>query len=208
MGLTSAEIPSYWTRRAQQYTEKGNWGPGAATPEQHVEQVAVRADFIFSTCPRNLRTVDYGCGIGRYAQYFPPSQYRGLDISTPYLDIARKENPEHRFLQLGSPSWTEAWDWDFELFFTATVLQHCSDTVIDGLLASLAAKKRDKFTLSLYEYANPKWISRQTIGRPAHEYTAMVAKHFQVLGSGTQSHMIHAACHAHTMIDVGPQESG
>ena len=206
MGLTKAEIPNYWTTRAQDYDRRRWWGPGAATPEEHIKQVADRAEFIFETCPRTLRTLDYGCGIGRYSKYFEADKYRGVDISGPYLEIARKDNPGREFVQIASPVWDELLDWDIEIFFTATVLQHCSDEVVDRLFANLAKKQPNRFALSLYEYANPAWTCRQTMGRTPAEYVKMVGKHFHIVSSMSQDHMIHGTCCAHTIISVAPAE--
>lgn len=202
MGLTQAEIRNYWTRRAEVYAQRLWWGPGAATPEEHIAQVAERADFIFETCPRTLRTLDYGCGIGRYAKFFEKEKYLGVDISAPYLKMAREANPAYTFAQISSPLWEEPVDWDIEVFFTATVLQHCSDDVVDGLMANLAKKQRKQFALSLYEYANPDWTVRQTMGRPPAEYVKMVGRHFKIISSMNREHMIHGTCCAHTIISV------
>lgn len=206
MGLTRDEIRNYWTRRAEVYAQRRWWGPGAATPEEHIAQVAKRADFIFETCPRTLRTLDYGCGIGRYSQYFDADKYCGVDISKPYLKIAHEDNPDREFVQIASPIWDEPLDWDIEIFFTATVLQHCSDEVIGGLFANLAKKQRKQFAFSLYEYANPDWTVRQTVGRPPAEYVKMVGRHFHVLSSMSHDHMIHGTCCAHTVISAAPFE--
>ena len=81
-------------------------------------------------------------------------------------------------------------------------MQHCSDQVIDGVFANLATKHPGPFVFSIYEYANPDWSQRQTIGRTSDEYIELVDWHFKVVEATTRSHMIHGTVCAHTMIDV------
>jgi len=204
MGLTKAEIPGYWQKRGERYTGDRTWGPGAGTVEAHKAQVAERAAFIFEDCYRYKETLDFGCGIGMYSKYFEPERYLGIDIAVSHLEIARHENPEYSFVQVASPTFAEVGDFPFEIFFTATVLQHCADDVVDSIFANVAAKRDEPFAFSLYEYANPNWTSRQTVGRTPEEYTAMVAKHFRVDQMHTRSHTIHGTLCAHTMIYVEP----
>ena len=202
MGLTQDEIPGYWAKRGARYAKEGGWGPGAMTPEQHSAQVEERAAFIFEECPCDVRTLDYGCGIGMYSKYFEPDKYLGLDIAEPHLEIARATNPDYKYGHIASPTFAEALDWQWDVFFTATVLQHCSDAVIEGLLTNVATKHPGPFLFSIYEYANQDWTSRQTMGRTADDYIEMVDWHFRVVKATTRSHLIHGTTCAHTMIDV------
>ena len=202
MGIAQGAILDYWTKRGERYANDRVWGPGAGTPEQHAAQVEERAAFIFEACPTDVRTLDYGCGIGMYTPYFPPEEYVGVDLSQAHMRLAREANPGHYFIQIASPVWSEPFSWAFDLFFTATVLQHCSDEVVDGLFKNLSLKRPGTFSLSLYEFATPTPDHRQTVGRLPEQYIEMVAKWFAVIGTSSRTHTIHGALCAHTMIDV------
>lgn len=41
--------------------------------------------------------LDYGCGTGRMAAYFSPTQYLGYDQETAMLEVACREYPSHDF---------------------------------------------------------------------------------------------------------------
>jgi SAM-dependent methyltransferase len=41
--------------------------------------------------------LDFGCGIGRYAQFFNKKQYIGYDPVEKAIEIAKERNPEHHF---------------------------------------------------------------------------------------------------------------
>ena len=202
MGIAKGAILDYWTTRGARYASDRVWGPGAGTPEAHAAQVAERAAFIFETCPTDVGTVDYGCGIGMYTKYFTGT-YAGLDLSPAHLAIAKETNPGADYVLIKTPTFEERpFAWFFDLFFTATVLQHCSDEVVDGIFASLVDMHWRKFQMSLYEFANPASRNNQTVGRLPEEYVEMAKKHFTVHGSTSREHTIHGAVCAHTMIDV------
>lgn len=44
------------------------------------------------------RILDAGCGYGRWAEYFNPHKYMGVDFSPEFIRIAKMENPKHRFV--------------------------------------------------------------------------------------------------------------
>jgi SAM-dependent methyltransferase len=207
MGLTKAEIPGYWAQRGARYASAGNWGLGASTPELHEALVAERAEFIFQDCPRNLRTLDFGCGIGMYSKYFDPDKYLGVDIAEPHLVIARENNQGHKYAKMKRAMFDELeeqCDFPFDIFFTATVLQHCSDATVNCVFSNIAERGHAPFAFSLYEYANPNWTSRQTVGRTPDEYIEMVAQYFRVVERSARTHTIRGPLCAHTMIHVEP----
>lgn len=208
MGIEQDSIKPYWDKRAERYTKVGGWGPGAMTPERHRAQVARRTAFICEPgwCPKNRVTLDYGCGIGMYAGYFLADKYLGIDIAEPHLAIAIRDNPGYEFKLIGTPMFEEASTFpqlvNMEIFFTATVLQHCSDEVVDGLFANVAKANSGGFTFSIYEYANPDWTSKQTMGRTPAQYVDFAARHFSIAETKTHDHMIHGVLCAHTMIQT------
>lgn len=137
MSLNEQNILSYWQKRATSQGERtvGNGGLPMSVQDKEYEE---KAKHVFSVCPQNLYTLDYGCGIGRYAPFF--ERYAGGDITESLLAIARSRNPEKRFFNLTSPIGHGIPDdvaGQTELLFFSTVLQHCSDEVCLKILSSV-----------------------------------------------------------------------
>ncbi|KUO68984.1 MAG: hypothetical protein APF77_19615 [Clostridia bacterium BRH_c25] len=53
----------------------------------------LKDDFSF----KNMKVIDFGCGVGSSASLFPPSSYLGLDCDNKRVEYARKINPEYNF---------------------------------------------------------------------------------------------------------------
>ena len=202
MGIGENNIATYWTKRSAKYACDRQWGLGAETPAAHIAQVKTRAEFIFQQCPRDRATLDYGCGIGRYSSYFLPMKYLGVDIAEAYLRIARNEHPGYQYQRLASPVFVEPCKWQWEVFFTATVLQHCSDLVVDALFRNVAAKRAGGFMFSLYECAESRWTQGQSVGRTAQRYEEMLARHFDVSNIMSRVHHMCGADYAHILVEV------
>lgn len=67
--LKENEVKNYWNIRYQQQDERavGFW---ESSIEEQNKRYEIRKTFISTLCPTNLKTLDYGCGIGRYADFF------------------------------------------------------------------------------------------------------------------------------------------
>lgn len=92
------------------------------------------------------KVVDFGCGVGRLGEHLSASfsQYEGVDISRPHLDIASK-----RFDQIDRtntkttllPDFIARND-GFDCFFTLIVLQHNPPPTMLMLLTNLLSRLR------------------------------------------------------------------
>lgn len=56
--------------------------------------------------------LDIGCGIGRTAEWFTSKQYLGIDFVPEFIDIAKKQHPNHKFRVWDAREKLEGkWDW-------------------------------------------------------------------------------------------------
>jgi len=145
-----------------------------------------------------LPTLDYGCGIGRYSDVFQDG-YLGVDITPELLDYARKLNPTRDYKQLEHP-WLHGIEFEFSLFFTATVLQHNDDETVKKIFASLSAYKKEDFFIALYENSQAK--APHVKGRSSDEYVQLVKTQFDVKFVWSYKHKTHGEEHTLTMIDL------
>ena len=83
-------------------------------------------------------TVDYGCGYGRLASAFPPSEYIGYDVSADRIKQARALHPKHRFevLDDGTKDWLCT---DSLLLYTVAV--HLEDDEVQHVVAQSIAHR-------------------------------------------------------------------
>jgi SAM-dependent methyltransferase len=77
---------------------------------------------------RDLRVVEFGCGVGRLAGCFDPEMYVGVDICPDAIAIARRDNPKHVFKLLdgGLPAG--------DVLLCHTVLLHVPDDELPATL--------------------------------------------------------------------------
>ena len=192
--LTKERIQSFWRNRAEKDGVRAT-GHSRYSLKGQDERYSRRKQFIFISCPRHLRTLDYGCGIGRYAIDF--ECYLGVDFTESLLLIARKRCPEARFQLLHNPYLDGDLDFEPELFFTSCVLQHNPDDVVLKIFESLAPIVKDNITFGLYE--NTETQSGHMRGRTGEEYVEMVSTYFEVREWETRSHRMSEE-HAFTLM--------
>lgn len=130
---------AYWNRRAKEQGHKAV-GYFGLTDSENDKQYQERFDLITPHLPTEKTVLDYGCGVGMYAQFFHPDRYIGVDISEEMVKMARERNPLHTFLVL--PDELPETD----VVFTATVLQHNDDEAVKKIVAKFKAP-----TLIIYE---------------------------------------------------------
>ena len=195
--IEEKRIKDYWKERAGRQGRRTVGFVG--TPlEKEDKRYAKRKKLIFSLCPRNLQTLDYGCGVGRYAPDF--EKYTGADITTQLLELAREDNPGKTFVQLQEP-WLPAEGLPkIELFFTATVLQHNSDEVVARILASVKPHAAPGIRFSLYE--NAQVVTDHVKARSPQDYADMVAVLFKVKRVRSKCHKIHKEKHCCALIET------
>lgn len=154
---TQEEQKKYWYDRA---TKLGETAVGYGDQNIQVQNALYdkRKQFIFKYVSRLAATIDYGCGIGRYTPEFL-GNYVGLDMTKVLLDIAQHANPKNSFKLIHGITPIEedflALGGKLDQFFTATVLQHCSDSVVSDILERLFNSGQRDFTFYLYENSMP-----------------------------------------------------
>ena len=172
--LTKSKVKKYWRDRVDEHGGRAvgfdNLPMGVLEAEDRV-----RKEFIFTRCPKNLKTLDYGCGIGKYAEDF--ESYSGVDITWKLIEIARQEHLGKMFFVLDDIKLSET-SMTFELFFTATVLQHNPDDVVLDIIESVKNARPSNLMFSLYEIADVQ--APHVRGRDAEAYVEMVSKFFDI----------------------------
>jgi len=192
--LTEEGVRTYWEKRAASDGIRAT-GHGSYSLAAQDERYRIRKQFLFAYCPRHLRTLDYGCGIGRYAEDF--EHYLGVDFTESLLAIAREKHPKAKFLKLNSSFLDCELGFDPELIFTSCVLQHNPDDVVLKIFESFAPIVKGDITFGLYE--NTEIQSGHMRGRKAEDYVEMVGTYFKVGEWQSHSHRMSEE-HAFTLI--------
>lgn len=181
--LTEKTVQAYWKERAMRDGVRATGFCGYSLNRQD-KRYRVRKEFIFSYCPKNLRTLDYGCGIGRYAEDF--EYYLGLDFTESLLAIAKERCPKARFLKLNSSFLDCELGFDPELIFTTNVLQHNPDDVVLKIFESFVPVIKGSIIFGFYE--NTETQSGHMRGRTGREYVEMISAYFKVNEWKSHSH--------------------
>ena len=84
--------------------------------------------------------VEFGCGDGRLAEFFPTERYTGVDISPQVLEQARKTLPDHDF-RLISETWEIP---EATTILAYTVLLHVPDERIRNCIQELSKHATNK----------------------------------------------------------------
>ena len=193
--LTEEGVRVYWEKRAKRDGVRAT-GHRSFTLQGQDERYKIRKQFIFAYCPRHLRTLDYGCGIGRYAKDF--EHYLGIDFTESLLAIARERCPTAKFLKLNSSSLDCELGFNPELIFTSCVLQHNPDDVVLKIFESLVPIVKGNIIFGLYE--NTETQSGHMRGRTGKEYVEMISSYFKVNEWKSYSHRMSEE-HAFTLIE-------
>lgn len=173
--LTEEGVRTYWEKRAKRNGVRTT-GHISYTLQGQDERYKAQKQFIFAYCPQHLKTLDYGCGIGRYAEDF--EYYLGVDFTKSLLTIARERCPTAKFLKLNSSFLDRELDFDPELIFTSCVLQHNPDDVVLKIFESFVPIVKGEIVFGLYE--NTETQSGHMRGRTSKEYVDMIGVYFKV----------------------------
>lgn len=197
-GLNKNQVKDYWVKRSSKQGGLTVGFSGNTTMQAQDEEYNQKIEFVKPFLDPNLRTIDYGCGIGRWAKLF--NNYLGVDITPSLLDIAKENNPDKEFLQLSKPYFTQdaiakIKPWDFQQFFTSTVLQHCDDELVSDIFKSLSKIKKENFVCVLYE-TSIKNGAYHNKGRDIYEYIRLMSPYFQYKGGRWETHNVHGADHS------------
>lgn len=198
-GLSMTEAKSYWDARAKQKKEAAVGFISNSIEKQDVEydeKISFVTSFIDKNSSMSIRTMDYGCGIGRYSRHF--SNYLGVDMTEELIKIASSKSPDKNFLVVdsafGIPDEVEC-----ERVFTATVLQHNDDTGVDVFFES-CKKIRDLKEFILYE--NSQVNCAHMNARDQDYYKKMLSKHFSVELVSFDKHVVHGEEHTISLFRV------
>jgi len=195
--LSEKGVQSYWKDRANRDGIRTT-GHCNFTLAGQDERYKIQKKFVFVHCPRNLKTLDYGCGIGRFAEDF--EHYLGVDFTGSLLTIARERCPEAKFLKLNSSFLDCELDFIPELIFTSCVLQHNPDDIVFKIFESFVPIVKGDITFGLYE--NTEIQSGHMRGRKAEDYVGMVSAYFKIYEWESHSHRMSEE-HAFTLIKGG-----
>lgn len=197
MAIPKSEVVDYWARRSEAQGAR-TVGFNNTPLEDQDRRYKKRHDFIFPFLDPKKTTLDYGCGIGRYTHFFEKSNYIGADITTKLLDIARSSYPNYNFLKIENVG--DVPDLSFDVFFTATVLQHNADETVRLIFKNLQKIKNTNIQFVLYE--NDQTECSHVQRRTPHEYLDMVSDFFKVTNFECDSHVIHGEKHSLAKIDT------
>src|SRR5210317_1343027 len=98
-------------------------------------------NFLSTLFPSNEEIVEIGCGIGRLSKAFNKKMYTGLDINSKVLKIAKKNNPEYKYIRSEILPISE-----HKLLYT--VLLHISDNDIDTFIKRLCASTESNIVVA------------------------------------------------------------
>lgn len=196
-GIKYQNVKEYWDKRSSIQKELTVGFSGNQNMSLQNNEYDEKTEFVKQYIDNNLKTLDYGCGIGRWSNLF--KNYLGVDITKNLLEIAKEKNKDKQYILLEKPILSNI-DYVFEQFFTSTVLQHCDDDLVDDIIKSLYEAKQSGFVIVLYENSIVK--APHVNGRKPQEYKKMFEKYFNVLSFESDTHIVHNEEHSITRLKV------
>jgi len=185
--LEKKQVLEYWIKRTKKYKERA---VGYRPYEKN--------KFIMEHIDTSYKTLDYGCGTGACSFNF--KNYLGVDIMESLVNFAKEKYPDKNFLVLEDLCLPEKLNFDFEQFFTATVLQHNPDDVVREIFESVAQLKSENIIFSLYE--NSQSNANHMKARDSKDYVNLLNKYFNIQDYTFYKHKIFNAEHTLTIIKV------
>lgn len=78
---------------------------------------------------KDMRVLDFGCGLGGCSPYFDPSNYLGVDIDESRINYAKKAYPDHSFsvIEDGKLPFESCY---YDTIFVCGVFHHMSDSAV------------------------------------------------------------------------------
>lgn len=211
-GLSEERAYNYWKERyADQKDSVVDFVKHSTEQAESLFQERIK--FFFEEgdvlCPRNMRTLDFGCGIGRYSIFF--EKYLGVDLNDKIVEHAQKQYTGKRFCVYEKETKSnmavfhfppEVKEFNPQLFFTSTVLQHCNDNFVLRIFNSLQQIINKEIVLYLYE--NEQAQQDHVCGRTPDRYAKMVGYFLGIKSVQTKSHVVHGEKHTITKIVCFP----
>jgi len=75
-----------------------------------------------------LRILEIGCGPGTIVSYLPDSEYLGFDLSSSYIELAKKRYPRAKFMCERVSAFSLAERGSFDLVLALGIVHHLDDT--------------------------------------------------------------------------------
>lgn len=199
-GLTATEVKAFWNARAERYGLSATGPVSASQAQQDLDYSARRAWLIPRIGPDILTrdVLDFGCGTGRYAEIWQ-GEYEGVDISGEMLSLARTHLPSKKFNAIADPWLPAGTGIECSVFFSATVLQHCDDDLLNKVFDSCGRLELSTFVL----YENSEQMGGFMRGRTSLEYVQVLEKiGCTVRSFQSWSHVFHTSRHTLTVVHV------
>lgn len=137
-----------------------------------------------------MQILDCGCGTGIYASCFPSASYRGIDLSTKYIERAKRLYPQYQFQVMDAMSL----DFNAETFdavIVSGVIHHLSAADSQRMLSEVSRVLRPGGRLLLWEDVPTRsrlniigqLVQRLDVGehiREADAYNELLSQLFEV----------------------------
>jgi len=191
------QVTDYWQRRTSECGAR-TVGYGERPLAIQNEEYEEKSNFIRKKVDASKRVLDYGCGTGRHTCLFAANKYLGADITCELLAIAEKDHPNYTFSSLLNVGDVPAFD--FEIFFTSTVLQHNSDETLGLVFGNVKTVKPMGFQFLLYE--NSQVFAPHIQARCVNDHVRLISRHFNVKEADSDSHIVHGERHDLSVIEV------
>ena len=196
--LKYEQVSEYWNNRSGRQG-KATVGFSQNTLSQQDAEYKEKIDFVLSNLlPFDGVTLDYGSGVGRFANVF--DNYLGAELTQNLYNIALNDYPDKEFIKVNSPF--ELPDKPFDQVFTSTVLQHNHDDSVDGFFKALSETSVSRVVL----YENDHARAPHCVGRTTEQYASLLGKHFEVETLISVSHVVHGEKHTLSIFDIKPLE--
>ena len=199
-GLPQHRVKEYWDNRSAEQKVR-TVGPQGSSLVQQNRIYQERFDFMRHRVPFTQYTLDFGCGIGRYSKLFDPAKYFGVDICESLLDYAKDHNPRYRYQLLSEPILTDI-DFEFNIFFTSTVLQHNDDDSVKAILDSAKNCGQNNLVLCLYENTSKNPDKPHICFRTVDRYIELIRDVIVVDSYESWSHISHGEEHSLMVVET------
>jgi ubiquinone/menaquinone biosynthesis C-methylase UbiE len=156
---------SVWNRVADEIDRRGGVLAGDDTPFHRYKREKFLRRFLDSMPVEGRSVLEVGCGPGgNLAELMKrrPRRLVGCDIAPNMVKLAQRTGVE---VVVVDGSGQPFGDREFDLVFTATVLQH--NAIVDKLLADICRASGD--ALQLIKDVDPAWGGRTSFRRPVEQ---------------------------------------
>ena len=205
-GLPKDRVQDYWKARSEKqgFLTCGYAGNNTALSQN--EEYAQKIEFVLPHVSQNLKTFDFGCGVGRWSAIWSDENYYGADIELNLLNQAKERHPNKTFFHLRTPTLEnlpkgakKALE-GMEQFFTSCVLQHCDEEVVLAIFKRLYGIKPSGVRFALYE--NKQAQCDHVAGRDFNDYSRLLQEAGYKTEVEYHAHVVHGEEHGISIIQT------